>query len=207
MLPVPKKWGQGWYPAQKISKRLPRARRKTNRNANRRFTFTMVTRNTVKNERCRLVLNSNLNFNEAIYQEKQSFACHMISWFKQYFNIHDFLSFFHCYLFSNIQIWIQNQSATLVLLRYFAWPLKTRTLLFAFRLVFRLARDRRLEMFWAGYQPWPHFFGTGSIVLKDHFACWWNSRKIFASICQDHGMNFMLLWRRMPAGSMEVGVC
>ena len=36
MLPVPKKWGQGWYPAQKICKRLPRVRRKTNRNANRR---------------------------------------------------------------------------------------------------------------------------------------------------------------------------
>ena len=36
MLPVPKKRGQGWYPAQKISKRIPRARRKTNRNANRR---------------------------------------------------------------------------------------------------------------------------------------------------------------------------
>ena len=36
MLPVPKKCGQGWYPTQKSSKRLPRARRKTNRNANRR---------------------------------------------------------------------------------------------------------------------------------------------------------------------------
>ena len=36
MLPVPKKWGQGWYPALKISKHLPRARQKTNRNANKR---------------------------------------------------------------------------------------------------------------------------------------------------------------------------
>ena len=47
------------------------------------FAYTTVTRSTVIIQALpihELVLNSNLNFNDSIYEEKQYFACHMISY-------------------------------------------------------------------------------------------------------------------------------
>ena len=109
MLPVPKKLGQEWYPAQNISKCLPRARRKTNRNANRRVR----------------VFNGH-----AKYRSNTSVA----DWFEFKFeclkkdcserkirnHVENKVLLFLVNAIIEIQISIQNQSATLVFLRFFA---------------------------------------------------------------------------------------